>query len=107
MGLDSVELVLRTEKTFLIDLPDDECAQLITVGDLYRAVLSKLNLPYLPAADAEALPHRVYLGRTFHLEPWTTPDVWANLKHIILDQLQIDEDEVHESAAFRTDLGAD
>ena len=105
MGLDTVELVLHTEETVLIDLPDNECAQLVTVGDLYRAVLSKRNLPYLPAAEAEALLHRVYLSRTFHIEPWTTPDVWANLKAIILDQLQVPEDEIRESARFQDDLG--
>ena len=107
MGLDTVELVLRTEETFVIDLPDDECARIITVGDLYRAVLAKLNLPYLPAAEAEALPYRVYISRTFHVEPWTTPDVWANLKALILDQLQVPEDEIRESARFQDDLGCD
>ncbi len=107
MGLDTVELVLRTEETFLIDLPDDECAQIITVGYLYHAVLSKRNLPYLPSVEAEALPYRVYVSRTYHVEPWTTPDVWANLKAIIHDQLQIPEDEVRESARFQADLGCD
>ena len=107
MGLDTVELFLRTEETFLIDLPDEECAQLRTVGDLYRAVLSKLELSYLTAQEAEALPYRVYLSRTFHVHPWTTPDVWANLKAIIVDQLQIDPSEVNESARFQADLGCD
>jgi acyl carrier protein len=40
MGLDTVEIVLRTEETFNIDLPDEECSKVITVGDLYRLVLS-------------------------------------------------------------------
>ncbi len=107
MGLDTVELVLRTEETFLIDLPDDECARIFTVGDLYRAVLAKLDLPYLPLAEAEALPHRTHLSRTFHIHPWTTPDVWANIKATIVDQLQIGEDEVRESARFQADLGCE
>ena len=107
MGLDTVELVLRTEEVFLIDLPDDECARITNVGDLYCAVLKKLELPYLSAAEAEALPYRVYLSRTFIVQPWTTPDVWANLKAIIVDQLQIDPSEVRESATFREDLGCE
>jgi hypothetical protein len=49
MGLDTVELILRTEEIFGITLPDNECAQIRTVGDLYRLVLSKLDLPYIPS----------------------------------------------------------
>ncbi|MGD0631828.1 MAG: hypothetical protein ABR987_21055, partial [Terracidiphilus sp.] len=44
MGLDSVELVLRTEDEFSIILSDDEAASAITVGDLYNLVLSKLDV---------------------------------------------------------------
>ncbi len=105
MGLDTVELVLRTEEAFSVNLPDEECAQIVTVGDLYRAVLYKLDLQYLSAAEAEALPYRVYRSPTFHLQPWTSPDVWANLKAIIVDQLQVAPDEVQESARFQADLG--
>jgi len=43
MGLDVVELVLRVEETFGIDLPDDELQSVRTVGDLYQLVLSKLD----------------------------------------------------------------
>jgi acyl carrier protein len=43
MGLDSVELVMRIEEEFSIDLPDDEISGVRTVGDLYEVVLSKLK----------------------------------------------------------------
>lgn len=43
MGLDSVELVLRIEEEFSIELPDGEIMDTRTVGDLYRVVLSKLE----------------------------------------------------------------
>jgi len=44
MGLDAVEIVMRVEEEFAIDLPDDELGAIGTVGDLYRQVLSKLEV---------------------------------------------------------------
>jgi acyl carrier protein len=35
MGMDLVEIVLRAEETFGVDLPDDECDQIRMVGDLF------------------------------------------------------------------------
>jgi len=43
MGLDGVELLMRIEEEFSIDLPDDEVSSVRTVGDLYEVVLSKLK----------------------------------------------------------------
>jgi hypothetical protein len=44
MGLDSVELILRTEEEFSIVISDDEAAEVRTVGDFYKLVLSKLEV---------------------------------------------------------------
>lgn len=104
MGLDTVELVLRIDETFSIDLPDDECTQIITVGDLYRAVLTKLNLTYIPADEIASRGRDHALAHLPQLIPWTTPDVWATLRGLITDQLQIDPDEVTEPARFQADL---
>jgi acyl carrier protein len=38
MGLDSVELIVRVEKTFQISIPDKEAEKIVTVGDLYNIV---------------------------------------------------------------------
>ena len=44
MGLDSVEMILRTEEEFSITISDEEAAASVTVGDLFRVVLAKLNV---------------------------------------------------------------
>jgi acyl carrier protein len=109
MGLENIEIVLRTEETFNINLPDDECSKVVTVGDLYRLVLSKLELPYVQAKEVEAETHgrdRSHL-RMPSLSSWSPPDVWLPLKGIIVDQLQVKEEDVKEEAAFMHDLGCD
>jgi len=45
LGLDIVELVMRVEETFDINLTNEEAGQVQTVGDIYKIVLGKLNLP--------------------------------------------------------------
>jgi len=109
MGLDTVEIILRTEETFNVNLPDEECSKVVTVGDLYRLVLSKLELPYLQANEVEAGTHGRdrSLLKMPSLNSWSPPDVWLTLKGIILDQLQVEEDDVTEEAAFMRDLGCD
>ncbi|SNR13844.1 acyl carrier protein [Tenacibaculum jejuense] len=42
MGLDSVELIVSIEKTFKIDIPDQECEQIYTVQDLINAVTKRV-----------------------------------------------------------------
>ena len=46
MVLDTVEIFLRVEETFGVDLPDDELESVATVGDLYKLLLSKLDGSY-------------------------------------------------------------
>ena len=43
MGLDAVELVMRVEEEFGIEIPDAEAEEATTVGKLYELVLSKLK----------------------------------------------------------------
>lgn len=105
MGLDTVEIILETEQRFAIELPDAECATILSVGDLYRLVLRKLDLPYAPAKDVE--PIGFARQARFLSSTWSIPDAWCTLKSIIIEQLQVDGDEVRESARFRDDLGCD
>jgi hypothetical protein len=44
MGLDTVELVMRCEEVFAVDLPDVELSSVRTVGDLYNVISRKMNL---------------------------------------------------------------
>jgi hypothetical protein len=43
MGLDTVDLVMTVEETFDITISDAEAEKILTVGDLNRYVLSKLD----------------------------------------------------------------
>lgn len=44
MGLEIVELVMRVEETFEIEIGDEEASGLLSVGNLYTCVLAKLGL---------------------------------------------------------------
>jgi acyl carrier protein len=44
MGLDVVELVMRCEEVFAIELRDEDMERVQTVGDLYTAVCNELKL---------------------------------------------------------------
>ena len=48
MGLDAVELVLRTEEFFALTIADDEASTIGTVSDFYNLVCAKLNVTPLP-----------------------------------------------------------
>jgi hypothetical protein len=52
MGMDAVEIVLRTEELFAITIPDDEASAVRTVGDFYRLICSKLSLVPLPSPQS-------------------------------------------------------
>jgi hypothetical protein len=46
LGLDRVEIVMATERTFGIDISDADAAQCRTVGDLHRCVVRLLGERY-------------------------------------------------------------
>ena len=49
MGLDVVELTIRCEEAFSVELPDEELGMASTVGKLYDLICKKLELTRLPA----------------------------------------------------------
>ena len=113
MGLDTVEIVLATEEVFSVNLPDDECGSIVTVGDLYRLVLNKLGLPYLAIDSKATSSEAITLSKSRlkdqypGLTSWTAPDVWETLRAIIEEQLQVDLEEITETATFIDDLRCD
>ena len=115
---------MTVEEVFGISLPDEECARIVTVGDLYRAVVSKPSLAYVPSSIAEqdssitsrwTPPERRFLRKTVELPispdpavvPWTSPEVWLTIKAIIQDQLRVGSAEVQEKSTFLKDLRCD
>lgn len=55
MGLDAVEMVLRAEEFFVINIDDDEASSVRTVGDFYKLICAKLCVTPLesPLTPAE------------------------------------------------------
>lgn len=43
MGLDSVEILMKVEKPFGINIPDQEAEKIITVGDFHNSVWQRLQ----------------------------------------------------------------
>jgi len=114
MGLDTVEIVLATEEVFCVDLPDDECGLIVTVGDLYRLVLNKLGLLPYSVIDPTVLNTATFSPGRNRLKDqcpgitvWTAPEVWETLRAIIKNQLQVDIEEITEAATFIDDLRCD
>ncbi len=44
MGLDAVEIILRTEELFAIAIGDDEAGAVRTVGDFYNLICAKVGV---------------------------------------------------------------
>jgi hypothetical protein len=81
MGLDAVEIVLRTEDLFAITLTDDEAAAVRTVGDFYRLICSKLDVTPLPSPVTSAelptitIKEKKFLILRTHTPPPAPPEV--------------------------------
>ncbi len=121
MGLDAVEMVLRAEEFFVINVGDDEAASVCTVGDFYNLICEKLHVPPLKSPVTPAnLPTVTEKEKVFlflqkqtplpappELLPWSSQSIWDSLVAIIVDQLCLDPGEVLYHARFVEDLRVD
>jgi hypothetical protein len=82
MGLDTVELLMAVEDTFGIEIPNAEADTIVTVDDLFRAVLA-----HLPSSDR---PDSV---------------VWDQLRRIIVEECAVRPELITPDAAIVADLG--
>ena len=55
MGLDAVEIILRSEALFVITIGDDEAAVVRTVGDFYNLTCMKLDVTRLESPVTSAV----------------------------------------------------
>jgi acyl carrier protein len=121
MGLDAVEIILRVEEFFAIDIGDDESGAVRTVGDFYELVCAKLDVPALQSPlTSEELPEvaeqariLLFLYRSTPLAPppevlpWSPQSVWDCLVAVFVDQQGLKANEITFHARFVEDLGVD
>jgi acyl carrier protein len=105
MGLDIVELVIRCEETFKIELENWRLEQMRTVGDLYELICEQL----IPFGPQEPRPTNTSPAPLVAVprEGWNRETLWSKVVQICVDQLQVDPEDVVYYASFIDDLGAD
>jgi hypothetical protein len=121
MGLDAVEIVLRTEELFVITIEDDEAAAVRTVGDFYNLICRKMSVTPLqsPVTSAE-LPtitqkEKKFLFLSKHTPlpappevlPWSPQSVWDALVAVFVDQQGLKREEILYGVRIAQDLGVD
>ena len=108
MGLDTVGIVMRCEEVFGVSLNDDRLGQVDTVDSLYGLICEELGLTAVNKPGREVGVARMPRGM-LHLSavPWNAEDVWATMRCVFVDQLQIEPEEVKWWARIQADLGCD
>lgn len=121
MGLDSVEMVLRAEEFFNIEIGDGEAAQVRTVGDFYVLICGLLGIvPLKDPVTPDHLPiitewkeswlffrKAVHLPPSADVRPWSPENVWNCLVSIFVDQQGLKPDRIRFGARIAEDLGID
>jgi hypothetical protein len=121
MGLDAVEIVLRSEELFVITISDDEAAAVRTVGDFYNLICMKLDVtPSESPVTSAVLPtisqkekKLLFLYRTIPLPappevlPWSPQSVWDTLVSVFVHQMCLEPEEIVFHARIAQDLGVD
>jgi acyl carrier protein len=106
MGLDVVELTMKCEETFHVELEDWRLGQMRTVGDLFELICEQLGLPFGPQEPRPTKTLPIPLVAVPQ-EGWNRETVWSKVVQICVDQLQVDKEDVVYSASFVDDLEAD
>jgi acyl carrier protein len=121
LGLDAVEIILRAEELFAIDIGDEEAAKVETVGQFYELICSKLHVSLLQSpVTSEVLPvitHRekVFLVLNRHTPlpapadalPWSAQGAWDCVVAVFVDQQGLRTNDVTYHARIARDLGVD
>jgi hypothetical protein len=121
MGLDAVEIILRVEELFAIDIGDEEAAKVETVGQFYELICSKLHLPPLRSpVTSDELPvitqrEKVFVFLSRHTPlpapaealPWSPQSVWDCVVAVFVDQQGLRVEDVIYPARIAKDLGVD
>jgi acyl carrier protein len=93
MGLDVVELVIRIENAFGIDIPNEVAAQLTTPRNVIDYVLLQLTST-APDTNQRRMP-----------KPWTREEVAALVREVIVDETGVEE--FTEDSRFVADMNLD
>jgi hypothetical protein len=121
MGLDAVEIVLRVEELFGIEISDDQAASVRTVGAFYELICAKLNvIPLASPVTSEELPtitqrEKLFLFLARHTPlpappevlPWSPQSAWDCLVAVLVDQQELKLGQVKYDATLVDDLGID
>jgi hypothetical protein len=120
MGLDAVEIVLRVEELFDINIKDGEAAEVRTVGDFDKLICVKLNLTALPSPITPAeLPVITQKDKQFwfvhkhtplpappEVLPWSSRSVWDCMVATFVDQMALKAEEITYYARIATTLAS-
>jgi hypothetical protein len=105
MGLDIVELVIRTEEVFNITIEDSDASP--TVGALYELVCKLLNVSPTPNPETPNTLDQPPPSKYAPLKTYTRDDIWIMLVTIIHDQFQVDDGDIRYNAHFQNHLSPD
>ena len=121
MGLDSVEIILRTEELFAIGITDDEAKRVRTVGDFYQLVCAKVGVaPLQYPVTCGQLPvitrrEKSFLFLTRHTPlpappdvlPWSPQSVWDCIVAVFVDQMSLKPEKITYHSRISQDLRID
>jgi hypothetical protein len=121
MGLDAVEIVLRVEELFGIEISDEEAASVRTVGDLYELICARLNVvPLASPVTSKELPtitqrEKVFFFLARHTPlpappevlPWSPQSAWDCLVALLVDQQGLKPRQIKYEATLVDDFGID